>query len=290
MQTDEALELLRTIRLSRRAPVKKTKTYSKAKNQNTKQMVLRIAIIALMTGLNTVVTMVFAVYLPVSRGYFNIGESMVYLTAILFGPYIGAISAGVGAMLADIFIGLPIYAPGTLVVKGVEALIVGFLFQKFQQMKSQNAGNKKNTKNLLLILVVAIVISAGILCIGFIFYIGPAEVSGFKELYIFNTNFTYLFWSIIAGVAFLGIIGIYIFLDTAIALKVISMLSGGIFMVLGYLMYGTFILTFFGEAIVAVKVGFLAAASEIPFNILQVCLGIAIAVPISGPIKNTLKL
>ncbi|MBN2155098.1 MAG: ECF transporter S component [Candidatus Lokiarchaeota archaeon] len=245
----------------------------------TKQIILHIAITAIMIGLNTVVTVVFTVYLPLSNGFFNIGESMVYLTAILFGPYIGAISSGVGAALADIFLTYTHYALGTLVIKGVEALIVGFLYQKLMQI-AHNVQEKRNskTRETVTVIFIAIIITIIILSVGFIFYIGPAEISGFKDLYVFNIKFTYIFWSGIAGINLLSIILIYVFVDSRISLKIIAMFVGGIFMIIGYLIYGTFI------------IGIATAYSEMPFNLLQVCVGIAIAVPISGPIKTTLKL
>jgi len=244
-----------------------------------RQIVLHTAIIALMIGLNTVATIVFAVYIPISNGFFNIGESMVFLTAILFGPYIGAISGGIGASLADILLGFVHYAPGTLIIKGMEALIVGYLYQKFITFK-QNSQQKSFKKILELISVIGIslAIALTILFVGLIFYIGPAEISGFNYLYIFSANFTRIFWSIIAGSSFISILLIYFFVDSRISLKIIAMFSGGMFMVIGYVIYATFI------------IGIATAYWEMPFNLLQVCIGITIAVPISGPIRNTLKL
>ena len=58
------------------------------------------------------------------------------------------------------------------------------------------------------------------------------------------------------------------------------MLAGGMEMILGYFLFETFI----------PWIGLAGALSEIPFNIMQVCIGLAVAVSISEPIKNTLKL
>ncbi len=244
-----------------------------------RQVLLHIAISAVMIGLNTVVTVVFAVYLPLSNGFFNIGESMVYLTAILFGPYIGAISAGLGGLFADLFLGYPHYALGTLVIKGVEALIVGFVYQKLIQAGQVSSNEKKQkTKELIIVLIVSMLISIMILIVGFIFYIDEAEISGFNYLYVFNTNITHIFWIIVAGFSFCSIILIYKFVDSRISLKIIAMFIGGVFMIIGYVIYATFI------------IGIATAYFEMPFNLMQVCVGITIAVPISGPIKDTLKL
>ena len=50
-------------------------------------------------------------------------------------------------------------------------------------------------------------------------------------------------------------------------------------MIIGYVVYASFILGYISTAYL-----------EMPFNLMQVCIGIMIAVPISGPIKDTLKL
>lgn len=70
--------------------------------------------------------MVMSIYVPATKGYFNISETMVYTTAILFGPHIGTFAGGV-VMFADLILGFPIYAPGTLAFKATEGAVVGYL-------------------------------------------------------------------------------------------------------------------------------------------------------------------
>ena len=65
--------------------------------------------------------------IPATGGYFNLGEATIYIAALLFGPFVGAFSGGVGAGLADIYLGYVYFAPGTLIIKGVEGAIVGFI-------------------------------------------------------------------------------------------------------------------------------------------------------------------
>jgi uncharacterized membrane protein len=71
--------------------------------------------------------------IPATGGYFNLGEATIYIAALLFGPFVGAFSGGVGAGLADIYLGYGLFAPGTLVIKGVEGAIVGFLNSKLKK-------------------------------------------------------------------------------------------------------------------------------------------------------------
>ncbi|MHA1453177.1 MAG: ECF transporter S component [Promethearchaeota archaeon] len=225
---------------------KKTRIFYSVK-ESKRPIGLSVAISAVMTSLNAVVTVLLAVTLPLSTGFFNIGESMVYLTAIVFGPYIGAISGGSGGLLADIFLSY----------------------------------GEKNPKKFLIVLIAATIISVTILLIGFFLFRGEADfLRIFVDVYLFNVNFTYIFWSIIAVLSFLSIILIYRFVDPKISLKIIAMIVGGMEMIFGYFLFETFI----------PWIGLAGALSEIPFNIMQVCIGIAVAVSISEPIKNTLKL
>ncbi|MEM2107728.1 MAG: ECF transporter S component [Candidatus Bathyarchaeia archaeon] len=75
----------------------------------------------------TVTSQIPPIPIPATSGYFNVGETIIYVAALLFGPFVGALAGGVGAALADIYLGFSIFAPGTLVIKGIEGAIVGFL-------------------------------------------------------------------------------------------------------------------------------------------------------------------
>lgn len=85
-----------------------------------------LAAAALFIALVFVVTRYTLIPIPATRGYFNLGEVVIYLAAILFGPVVGALAGGLGSALADL-VAAPQYAPFTLVIKGVEGFIVGRL-------------------------------------------------------------------------------------------------------------------------------------------------------------------
>ena len=88
---------------------------------------LTLSMIAIFGAFTCVVTMVIAFPLPATNGFINIGDAVVMLTGLLFGPIIGGIAGGVGSSLADLFLGFPIYAPATLVIKGLEGFFVGLI-------------------------------------------------------------------------------------------------------------------------------------------------------------------
>jgi uncharacterized membrane protein len=89
----------------------------------------QLALTPIFTALVAVATMVFTIYIPATSGYFNLGETIIYITAILFGPYVGGIAGGVGAAISDLLLA-PVFAPGTLIIKAFEGAIVGFLSKR----------------------------------------------------------------------------------------------------------------------------------------------------------------
>jgi len=86
-----------------------------------------VALTALLLALTCVATMVVRVPVPATQGYFNLGDTMVFVSALLFGPQVGMIAGGLGSGLADVLGGYPHWAPFTLVIKGLEGLVVGVL-------------------------------------------------------------------------------------------------------------------------------------------------------------------
>ncbi|MHA1584106.1 MAG: ECF transporter S component, partial [Promethearchaeota archaeon] len=87
---------------------------------------------SIMTALVTVSTMFIQIPTPATNGYFNIGEAIIFITAIIFGPYIGGFAGGVGSALADLIGGWYPYVPITFIVKGLEGLIIGYISQKMR--------------------------------------------------------------------------------------------------------------------------------------------------------------
>ena len=63
----------------------------------------------------------------------NLGDAFIFLFASLFGPLAGFISGSIGSALADIALGWGHTAIYTFIIKGVEGLIVGLLFNKLRK-------------------------------------------------------------------------------------------------------------------------------------------------------------
>ena len=158
---------------------------------NSTQLAIRLALAAVFSALVCVATLIFPIPIPATSGYFNFGETVIYIAALVFGPFVGAVAGGVGAAVADMLVA-PQFAPGTLVIKSLEGAIVGFLYKKL-----------------------------------------GSHASG-RDLK-----------------------------------AIIAMIVGGFEMVIGYFLYEQLIL------------GYTTAATEIPFNIVQMLIGLAVAAPVS---------
>ena len=95
---------------------------------------LKLSLAAIFAALVFVVTsQIPPIAIPATSGYFNFGETVIYIAALVFGPFTGALAGGAGSMLADVYLGFAAFAPGTLVIKGVEGAIVGFLNTKLRK-------------------------------------------------------------------------------------------------------------------------------------------------------------
>lgn len=98
-----------------------------------KDNVKKIVYGAFMMALVTIGTMVIQIPTPATKGYINVGDSFIFLTSALFGPAMGFISGGLGSSLADLLSGYAYWAPWTLVIKGLEGLIVGILYKGYSE-------------------------------------------------------------------------------------------------------------------------------------------------------------
>ena len=88
----------------------------------------RIASIAILAAVTTVLTVLVRVPLP-ARGYLNFGDVAIVFTAITLGPFSAAFAGGLGTALADLLGPYAVWAPISLVVHGLQGLLVGLIVQ-----------------------------------------------------------------------------------------------------------------------------------------------------------------
>lgn len=63
-------------------------------------------------------------------GIIHTSDSIIYITAIFFGPFAGAFVGGVGHSLANILFGPEVFAPWTFVIKAIMGLVVGLIARR----------------------------------------------------------------------------------------------------------------------------------------------------------------
>jgi len=236
----------------------------------------KITSIAVFTALVCVATILFSVYVPDTHGFFNVGDSMVFLSALLFGPLVGAFAGGVGSALADILLGYAHYAPATLIVKACEGYVVGFLKQKTPKISSKISWK-------LFTLILGIIMGTLLATIGTIYYSGNIEITlGIAPFVIYlpsglPSGFWLILGAIVMGViAFVGLVT-----DPEFGWTIFSVICGGLVMVTGYFIYQwLFIGPLFNIQVLAI--------AEIPVNLGQMIIGATIALPIYKIAKKAL--
>lgn len=97
-------------------------------NKNDKKT-KRLALAGQLCGATLLLTLL-SIPLPSGYGYVNLGDAGVFLCACLLPGGLGALAAGVGAALADLILGWAVYAPVTLLIKGLTALLAGLAFRR----------------------------------------------------------------------------------------------------------------------------------------------------------------
>jgi len=232
-----------------------------------------VATTAIFTAFVAATTMVFTLAIPATpSGYFNLGEVMVYICALLMGPYVGAFAGGVGSCISDVALGAATYAPGTLVIKGAEGFIVGYL--------SSMAGTKISSRAW----------KATSLCIGALigFLLGVLGVTYFSGSYqltlgfpvgpVTNVGFAIpeALWVAVGAAVFVAIGAVGFVTNEKIGWTVLSVLAGGAVMFTGYFLYNFAVL----------RIGLPASAGELPFDVGQALIGLVVAIPITGRVKR----
>lgn len=250
-----------------------------------------IALTAAFMAMVFLSTSLFYIALVSSTGFFNIGEAFVYLAALIGGPIVGALAGGIGAAMADMILGYGVFAPGTLIFKGMEGFTVGFLYQRGRKI-SRKIRYFLLISITLFLLVFSLFVTTPWLqrallnpflaedIQGSSIIQGAFIIFGFSlEKGITQQELAFEFPGILIVLVALLLIAVIWFVELKMGEKgqmVLSCLLAGPIIVVGYFLYEIFFLS--------VPLG--GAISEIPFNIAQVVFGILIAVPIVSYLRE----
>lgn len=228
--------------------------------------VVRSVTTAIFTALIFVATSMVAVETPATRGFFNFGETMIYTTALLtMDPIVAAFAGGVGSMLADIYLGYGHYAPGTLIIKGIEGFLAVVLVAMLARLK-------KYWK--LILSLMAVVLGLTIIAIGVNLYSGRTILYfGGSQVVLYISPLVWILLGILVAVVIL-VVGLRYEVLTGI--KIIGLFVAGLEMVFGYFIYQVLVLGFPPPV----------AATELPVNIGQTVIGITVGLPLSETLRR----
>ncbi|MDR0884301.1 MAG: ECF transporter S component [Oscillospiraceae bacterium] len=101
----------------------KNSTNLSTKAQST--ALVHIVLTALLAALVFVVTYLLSIPVPGTQGgYVNLGDAVIFLTALLVGNPWALLAAGLGSGLADLLAGATIYILPTVIIKGLMGFVV----------------------------------------------------------------------------------------------------------------------------------------------------------------------
>lgn len=93
----------------------------------------QLTLTGILIALVFVVTSFTKIPLPVffsKEAYVHAGDSVIYISAMLLGPFGGALVSGIGSFFADLYLGSPVYMIPTLIIKGIMGGIAGYFLYK----------------------------------------------------------------------------------------------------------------------------------------------------------------
>ncbi len=243
-------------------------------------MIRTIIMTALMMALTTVATMIIQIPIPFTNGYIHLGDSMVFLSVLVLGWKYGAIAAGMGSCLADLFVGYIHWVPWTFGIKFLMAVLMGLVIEKCRS-------NRKNAVWASLAAVVLwLAFNAGIQwIIRSTAKTSPEsllgdEVASLSELGTFlNSVQSKLMLAALLIPLFLVLISIYIRKREQMVIpvyQILGMTMAGLWMVFGYYVAGG---VMYGN--------FAVAAFSIPMNMIQFVIGFLLASLLAAALGKT---
>jgi uncharacterized membrane protein len=226
----------------------------------------RISIFAALVFVTTFITKIPIV---ATGGYFNFGDSLIFVAALLYGPLVGGLAGGIGAAIADIIGGYPIFAPGTLIIKFFEGEITGRGMAGYIRLRTISKPKSDAFRKALSIILS---VSLGLAT----YHIGATYMGVFG-----NPVADQSLWAAVALFFSVFIIAVGFLTNAETSGQTIAIILGGAAMVIGYFLYENLIaLLFPGLGIYAL--------AEIPLNIGQMLVGMVIALPVFRAVQKAL--
>lgn len=93
------------------------------------QQIRRLTLGGVLAALVLLLTLLVKLPVPATGGYVHLGDGVIFLAAMLLGPY-AALIGGIGSALADLLGGYFIYIAPTFLIKGAMGGIAGLLVRE----------------------------------------------------------------------------------------------------------------------------------------------------------------
>ena len=125
-------------------------------NKNLKsEGIQNLTILGLLIALVAVSTMAIKIPTIATQGYIHLGDSMIFLAAIMFGKKKGAIAGGLGSAMADLLLGDTHWILPTFIIKALMGYGIGII-------ADQESNNLINLRN-----IIALVFGASWMVFGY---------------------------------------------------------------------------------------------------------------------------
>lgn len=95
-----------------------------------KEKTTKIILTGLMMAMIVAATMLIVIPVPFGAGYIHLGDAIIFLSVLILGWKHGAAAAGVGSAMADLLVGYSVWAPWTLIIKGIMGAVMGLFILK----------------------------------------------------------------------------------------------------------------------------------------------------------------
>lgn len=90
----------------------------------------QMTLVGLLSAITFLITFYFPI--PLAFGYFNFSDAVIIFASVFINPYAGFTVGMIGTGLADLLSGYSAFIPFTIVAKGAEALLAGYLYKVFK--------------------------------------------------------------------------------------------------------------------------------------------------------------
>lgn len=232
--------------------------------------VREIAGAAIFTAFVFAVTFSFAASTS-TGGYFDVGEIMVYIAALVMGPYVGAFAGGVGSALSDALLA-PQFAPGTLVIKAAEGFIVGYLGRKGYGALPEGVQRRMGV-------ILGGAVGVIVFAIGVAFFpdvsLSLGQLPYTPVVATPDVGLSLAVWAILGLLSFAATALVSSRIGPRFTWVALAIFAGGAEMVAGYFLYETGVL----------GLGLASPTAEIPVNALQAVVGLIIAPPVAARVQ-----